>query len=84
MPRGHYDRKKIKRKSLDSRSTPHTESIDSAADLAVQKKNKAACLQLLARLMKFHGDNPPDDEAAAAAANLKKRFVQVGGIVGFL
>ena len=42
----------------------------------LHEKNIAVSSALLARLLKFHGDNPPDEEASMAARRHKERVAR--------
>ena len=42
----------------------------------IREMNRAVSSRLLARLLKHHGDNPPDADAAKAAADFRKHFAK--------
>lgn len=55
-----------------------TEATSSADPSMAERsiRDRVACDRMLARLLKFHGRNPPDAEAAAAVARLRAAFTK--------
>jgi hypothetical protein len=63
--------KKLKSPSKERKTMPAVEPMDHDVKV-VRLENKNFSNRLLARLLKFHGDTPPDKECAEASENLRR------------